>query len=466
MPIRIRLAVLFALATLVIFVTTSFLFVRSLHHEIETSLDTALRARADPLAQRVRAAPASVDIDDPARNSLLRPNEAVAQVISPTGRVVEASDEARSRPLVSAAQRHAARSGPVFGMAHIEDARYRVLAVSARRPDGVWTAVVASSLRSGDTAVSRVERDLMIAGLAAVVLAGVGAWLLATAALRPVERMRRDAAEISEHDSASRLAVPATRDEIAALARTINELLARLQGALVREQVFVADAGHELRTPLSVLRTELELAQSPNRTAEELRDAISHAAGETDRLVSLTEELLFLARRQEGDELSLDLEPVTALARGSADRLASRAVEAGVAIEVEGDPALTARVEALSFRRAVDNMLENAVRLAPAASTIVVKLRVDGPDLVVEVVDGGPGFAPDFLPHAFERFRRADAGRARVDGGTGLGLAIVLAVAQSHGGTAAAENAPGGGARVRITLPVGLEPSEEIAAGS
>jgi signal transduction histidine kinase len=352
----------------------------------------------------------------------------------------------------------------VFGTVHIDDARYRVLAVSARRPDGVWTAVVASSLRSGDTAVSRVERDLIIGGLAAVVLAGVGAWLLATAALRPVERMRREAAEISEHDSASRLAVPATGDEIAALAQTINELLARLQGALVREQVFVADAGHELRTPLSVLRTELELAQSPNRTTEELRDAIGHAAGETDRLVSLTEELLFLARRQEDAELSLDLEPVTALARSSADRLAPRAVDAGVAIDVHGDPALTARVEAVSFRRAVDNLLENAIRFAPPASTIAVDLRIVGPDLVVEVADHGPGFAPEFLPHAFERFRRADAGRARVDGGTGLGLAIVLAVAESHGGIATAENGPGGGARVRITVPAGLEPNPETTA--
>jgi heavy metal sensor kinase len=453
-PIRIRLAVLFALATLVLFGVSSVLFVRSLRREIETSLDTALRARADPLAQRVRAAPESIDITDPTRNSLLHPDEAVAQVLDPSGKLTEASDEAGDRPLISTAIRYAASSKTVFGTVNIDNARFRLLAAPARRADGVWTVIVASSLQSGDTAVTRVEHALIIGGIAAVVLAGFGGWLLATAALRPVERMRRDAAEISGHDVASRLAVPATRDEIAALARTINDLLARQQGALARERTFVADAGHELRTPLAVLRTELELARNPNRTHDDLRDAVHHAVEETDRVVSLTEELLFLARDDHDRlELQVELEPVVALVTRSTEALESRTTAAGVAIAVRGDPELTAKLDAASFRRAVDNLFENALRFAPRGSTIIADVRTEGANLVVEVTDHGPGFQAEFLPHAFERFRRADGARARVDGGSGLGLAIVLAVAEAHGGSATAGNGSGGGAVVRIAIP-------------
>jgi hypothetical protein len=266
--------------------------------------------------------------------------------------------------------------------------------------------------------------------------------------------MRRDAAEISAHDVASRLAVPATGDEIAALARTMNELLARLQGALAREQAFVADAGHELRTPLAVLRTELELAGNPNRTPDDLRDSILHAASETDRIVRLAEELLFLARNDhETGVLRREPEPVVALVSRSVELVAPRAAEALVAIEVRGDPALAAPLDAEQFRRAIDNLLDNALRFAPSGSTVTVDVGTEGPDLVVRVADRGPGFPQEFLPHAFERFRRADDARSRAEGGTGLGLAIVLSVAEAHGGAVSAENRPGGGAQVLVRLP-------------
>jgi two-component system OmpR family sensor kinase len=453
-PIRLRLAALFALATLALVAVGGIVFVHSLRHGLETSLDTALRARADPLVQRVRGASGGIDFEDPHRGSLLRAQDAVAQVLDPAGRVGDSSDAVGERSLVSPARRLRARSGPRFGTATVNHERYRTLAAPAHRRDGTWTVVVASSLSSVDTAVSRVETGLVVGGIVAVLLAGFGGWLLATAALRPVERMRRDAAEISEHDVASRLAVPQTRDEIAALARTMNELLARLQGALAREQAFVADAGHELRTPLATLRTELELAGNPNRTPDDLRDSIHHAASETDRVVRLAEELLFLARNDHHEGvLRHEPEPVVQLVTRSVELVAPRAAEARVAIEVHGDPNLAIPLDAEQFRRAIDNLLDNAIRFAPPGSAVSVDVRTEGPVLVVRVTDHGPGFPAEFLPHAFERFRRADDARSHADGGSGLGLAIVRSVADAHRGTVSAANRPGGGAEVTIRLP-------------
>jgi signal transduction histidine kinase len=250
------------------------------------------------------------------------------------------------------------------------------------------------------------------------------------------------------------LPVPGTRDEIASLATTMNDLLARLQAALARERGFVADAGHELRTPLAVLRTELELADRPQRSYDELREAIRNAAFETDRLVRLSEQLLFLARREDDRRDRVrDVEPLMPLLRQSVEAFQTRAAGRHVTLAVSGDDGIAAPLEADDVRRAVDNLLDNALRFAPAGSGVRVQATRDRTHVEVEVLDDGPGFSEEFLPHAFERFGRADDARSRTDGGSGLGLAIVLAVAQEHGGTATAANRPEGGATVGLRLP-------------
>ncbi len=312
--------------------------------------------------------------------------------------------------------------------------------------------VVASSLEGTDVAVDRVRNALLIGGGFAVVITGVGAWLLAAAALRPVERMRREAADISEHDRASQLEVPSTRDEIAALGTTMNELLARLQGALSRERAFVADAGHELRTPLALLRTELELAGGSTRSPEELLESISHAAIATDRLQRLVDELLFLARDDDTPAAGDNPLPVVMLVEQSLAAFRGRACSANVDLVARLDASVEALALPTSCRRVLDNLVDNALRYAPPDSTIEVRARRVDHDVEIEVLDQGPGFPPEFLPHAFERFRRADDSRSRANGGAGLGLAIVRAVAEGAGGTATAANRRGGGAAVRVQV--------------
>ena len=309
-------------------------------------------------------------------------------------------------------------------------------------------------LEAFDRTQRDVTRELVFAGLVFVAVAGLGGYGLARAALSPVERLRREVASVSARDPAPGLQVPRTRDEIAALAATMNELLARLRDALARQRSLVADASHELRTPFAVLRGELELAGRPGRSREELAAAVDRAGEETARLARITEQLLFLARSDE-DRIRPRLERtnISALLTGSAEHAAARAHEAGVTLRVEAPADLVAEVDPDRIREAVDNLVDNALRFAPAGTPVVLAARADGPRLVIEVRDAGPGFPAEFLPHAFERFARPDSGRARSDGGAGLGLAIVNAIALAHGGRPTARDLPDGGAVVALELP-------------
>ncbi len=315
-------------------------------------------------------------------------------------------------------------------------------------------AIAAVSLESNNKTLREVAVGLLIGGAVFVIIAGTGAYWLAHVALAPVERLRREVAALSERDSGPALRVPRTHDEIAALAGTMNELLVRLRGALARQRAFVADASHELRTPFAVLHGELELAGRPGRSKQELSAAVASAAQETDRLTRITDDLLLLAR---GDEDKLSLRPertdITALLAASAERARPRAEMAGVTCRLSAVPGLTAVVDAGRLRQAVDNLVDNALRFAPRGTEVVLSAEIAGPSLVIEVRDCGPGFPPEFLPHAFERFRRPDQGRARSAGGAGLGLAIVQAIAVAHGGGAVASNRPEGGAAVRLEVP-------------
>jgi two-component system, OmpR family, sensor kinase len=325
---------------------------------------------------------------------------------------------------------------------------------------GGWLFARGISVSGGESrdvyeaTVSQVARELAIGGVAFVAVAALGAYWLARAALSPVERLRRQVAAVSGRDEGSAVEVPATRDEIAALAGTMNELLGRLQGALARQRAFVADASHELRTPLAVLRGELELAARPGRGREELAAAVRSAAAEAERLSRLTDDLLLLARSDE-DQVSLRLEAadIGKLLARSAGIAVSRLAAAGVSCRVEAPDGMLAAVDGDRIRQAVDNLLDNALRFAPRGSAIVLSATADGSDLGIQVRDDGPGFPPGFLPHAFERFRRPDAGRSRDNGGAGLGLAIVRAITAAHGGTASAANRPGGGAMVSLCFP-------------
>ena len=453
MSIRLRLAVLFAVAAAVVFTLGSWLFAATLSASLLGSVDAQLTTQ---LSRAGRYVPASGQPGPVAGTPA--PGEYVVQIIDPAGRVRGASPDAGTTPMLTVAELSQARLRPLTVTKTNENERERVTAEPLPNHPG-WVAVAGVSLEALDRTLSDVSRELLIAGLVFVAAAGLGAYGLARAALSPVERLRREVAALSERDQAPGVRVPRTRDEIAALAQTMNQLLSRLQGALARQRALVADASHELRTPFAVLSGELELAGRPGRSQAELSAAVARAGDEVARLARLTDQLLFLARSDD-DKIALRPERASlgTVLTGSAEQAAGRASAAGVSCQVEAPAGLMVKLDPDRIREAIDNLVDNALRFAPSGTAIVISARATGPDLAIEVSDRGPGFPGQFLPHAFERFRRPDSGRARSDGGAGLGLAIVSAIAQAHGGRATARNRPGGGAAVTLELPGAADP--------
>ncbi len=329
----------------------------------------------------------------------------------------------------------------------------RVLARPVVRSDGTWVVAVGTSLTPASAAADRAVRDLDIGVPVLVILTGIGAWLLAGASLRPVDRMRADASRLSQRDESGRISVPERTAELARLATTFNGLLDRADYSLDRQRKFVADTGHELRTPLAVLRIELELADSPSSTHAELAEAISHARSEAERLSKLADDMLFLARADSASPL-VHLEP-TALSVVIATAIrAHRAKADSLTIDLGLKCPETTYVlgDGAALRRIMDNLLSNSLAVTPPGGHVRVEARHDGEEVVVVVSDTGPGFPPDFLPHAFERFTRPDPARASGRHGAGLGLAIVAEIASAHGGRVSAGNRPDGGASVTLTL--------------
>ena len=450
MSIRLRLAAVFTLAAAILFALGSWLFAVTLSASLLGTIDAQLKAQLGRASQYLTAAGRNPGEDATAAPL---PGQFVVQVIDPAGRVRGASPDAGSAPMLTPAQLGQARHGQFVATTNDEGELERVRAAPLPGHPG-WVAAASVSLESYTGTRRDITIELLIGGIIFVAAAGLGGYGLARAALSPVERMRREVAAVSAADPAPRIRVPRTRDEIAALAATMNELLARLQGALARQRALVADASHELRTPFAVLRGELELASRPGRSREDLAAAVQQAAEEAARLARITDQLLFLARSDEDRVPARPSPPAwPGCSTASVQHAAGRARAAGVSCQVDVPPGLSAEVDADRIREAVDNLIDNALRFAPPGTAIEVAAAADGPGVLIEVRDRGPGFAPPFLPHAFERFARPDSGRARSDGGAGLGLAIVSAIARAHGGQASAANRPGGGAVVTLRLP-------------
>ncbi|WP_432850598.1 sensor histidine kinase [Amycolatopsis sp. CA-161197] len=450
-PARIRLTAAFTVLMALVLLSVGFATVAHTRSSLDASITEALTYRLHDLQPTAATA-------RPVLSGVSR--DTGEQVLDPTGHLVAASPEVPDRPLLTATELTSARNGPLLVdhvVAGTLDAPVRIGA--APTSDGSRIAVVAVTLSDRDAAVADLRQELLIGFPLVLLAAAAGAYLLAAAALRPVERMRARAATITADAAEPRLPVPATRDEISRLGTTFNDLLDRLHTALRRERQFVADASHELRTPLSLLTTELELALRRPRSTRELTAALGSALEETGRLSRLAQDLLLLARTEhtgtprrhaEAHEVRPVLESL--LAR-------YRATLGEDVVIVNCAQGLAVRADPDDLDRAVANLIDNAAQHGRAPITITVQpASTSRPEdaVTVEVGDHGRGFDPAFLPHAFDRFTRADD--ARTSGGTGLGLAIVAALARRNGGHATAANHPDGGGSVTLTLPAALSP--------
>jgi len=282
-----------------------------------------------------------------------------------------------------------------------------------------------------------------------VLTLGLIVWISVGRALRPVEVMREEADQITAAHVRRRLAVPVGDDEIPRLARTLNEMLDRIDEGQGLQRQFVSDASHELRSPLAVIRQAAEVALSyPRRVRTD--ELAADVLAESDRLEELVSALLLLARLEtdeRGHDEVVDLDDVVlaevARARQPEDQL--------VAIDVHGVGAGRTRGSALLLGHVVRNLLDNARR--HAASSVTVSLHEEAEQIELHVDDDGTGIPPDDRGRVFDRFVRLDEARARDEGGSGLGLAIVRKIVDSEGGTVRIEDAPSGGARFVVRLP-------------
>jgi signal transduction histidine kinase len=452
LSLRVKLTLAFALAMAAVLTAMGVFVYLRVDGALIASVDHNLHGQASETASRLGGERRPLVDPDATGGPML------AQLLDRTGRIVRSS-RAGLPPLLSrtSAARVAAGSrllysGDVPGRRH----DWRVLAVPVGFGGRGLVLVLAGSLAARRDALHRLLIELLVAGPVALLLASLAGYGLAAAALRPVESMRRRAEAISASTPGRRLPVPSGRDELARLATTLNEMLARLEGAFEHERAaieherrFIADASHELRTPLALLQTELEVAMRRPRRREELEAALRSAAEETERLTRLAADLLLIARSDQG-QLPLRREPVAAgaLLQAAAERFAARASEQARTIAVADAGDLLVDSDAAYVEQALGGFIDNA--LGHGAGPIELSAVRNGPLVELHVADRGPGMPAEFLPRAFDRFSRADEARSR--GGTGLGLSIVELIARAHGGEARAENRPGGGADMWISL--------------
>ena len=450
-PIRWRLALAFAAAMAVVLLGAGLVLRISLARELEQGVEQSLRIRSDEVGALVGSGSGRLGEGRPGRVS--DPDESFAQLLDDTGQVVDASSPLLVEPLLTRADLRRARAGAVLVDVDAipgADGRSRLLARPVTTDRGTRIVVVGLSLDARDEAVARLVPLLLVIGPVALLLASALGYAVAASALRPVEAMRREAAEISGARPGARLSVPEARDELRRLGETLNAMLERIDGAMQRERDFVADAGHELRTPLAILKAEVDVALMGERSADELRAALVSAREESLRLAGLSDDLLALART-EGGATALLRERVAAaeLLEDVRRRFERRAAGEGRALRVDAPADLEIDVDRERIAQALGNLVDNALR--HGAGTIVLSARplAGGWELAVE--DEGPGMDAAFVERAFERFTRGDAGRTGA--GAGLGLSIVRGIARMHGGDAAVDVAPAGGGRVCIRLP-------------
>jgi heavy metal sensor kinase len=422
----------------VVFAAVGTLLYVRLGSTLDERIDESLGSRGLALASAIRGSDDPGNVDP----ALIAGEDGFAQVIGSDGSVVVASPTVEDSALLSSDQLTAARERMIT--VDTDEARLQA------RPVDDQVVVVGESLEDRDDALDGLLTQLLIVLPIAVALSSLIGYLVAGAALRPVETMRRRAAGISAETPERRLPLPQAQDEIRRLGQTLNEMLERLDAGLARERRFVADASHELRTPLATLRTELELAIRRPRSADQLEDALRSAGEEVERLVQLAEGLLVLARSDESSlPLRVERHAVRDLLEDVAGRNEARAGEDGRMLGVSVPGGLEITGDRIRLEQALGNMVDNALRYGQG--TVRLEARAEDGWLELSVSDDGAGFPPDFLANAFDRFTRADA--ARSGGGAGLGLAIVDAIARAHGGRATAANRDGAGAVVTMLIP-------------
>jgi two-component system OmpR family sensor kinase len=452
-PVRWRLAAASAGLTLIILLAFGAVIGKVATNRIRDDFNREVRGAAQTLAAEIRIGytPVGTVFQSPSLDDFVRPDQATARVYDLSGHLIEHSSESDSL-------------GPVkLGLSTFQDDR--VATAEVRNESGSATGFVqyGRSLAHVDSTVNRLWLFIALGVFGGTLLASLAGVAIAGRAMRPISMLTASAREIAETGDPSRhMPEPKIEDEVGELARTLGQMLRSLdaaraerEAAMKKQREFVADASHELRTPLTSILANLELLQAslvdPGQDDEHAM--IDSALRSSQRMTRLVTDLLLLARADAGKagaHSRCDLAEVAGnAALEAAPLLGDRE------LHVENDRELWLDGNPDELHRMILNLLDNAARHTPPGSTVGLRLRADGSNAVVEVFDDGPGIAPELRDQIFDRFVHGDGPADTATGpGSGLGLAIVSAVATSHGGTAEADEAAGGGALFRVRIPL------------
>ena len=434
-------------------------------------------ANATRTLLRADASPYVTEVERSADPSFRAPgNGQLVAVLDPSGKRVLSSIEQRSllRNLPEIAQFDDGSSTAIQA-----GSSYRVVVDHPQGASGRWTVIAASDAQGEALVIDSLTGGVVVAGVLVLACFGGATWLLSCAALRPVSRMRREAERLSAGEADADLPVGDARDELQALARTLNEFLSRTRDAAARERQMVSDASHELRTPLAILTTQLELASLDRGDAAALQVHVKQAQHNVARLARLANDLLTLSRADEAERVDSTSRTLTSWEELSdevlvaVDRLRMIAAAKNITIEFDIDPQDGSdseenatqephvfRLDRRGMSQLITNTASNAIDALPESGTITVAWSLEDSSARLTVTDDGPGVPPDFIAVAFDRFTRPDKARtARPTdgqpklGGSGLGLAIVQATAQLAGGTASMRNLDPRGLEVTVVIP-------------
>lgn len=453
--IRLRLTLWYVMLLAIILAGFSAGVYFTLRHDLYGNLDDSLETRANDLMPLVSYDGARPTLSPNVSTNSPDLGEQFVRVYDTSGGLTfDNSGQAGAVPAdVEAVQRALSRKTSTRG-ASVDGEPFRLLVVPIEQDGRVTGALEVG--RAADDARDTLRSLLLILGVAypvTLVVASFGGIFLAGRALAPIDKLTRLARRMSAEDLSQRLDLRLPDDEVGRLARTFDDMIARLEDAFRRQRQFTADASHELRTPLTVIKGQVEVALTRPREPDAYREVLQSVNEQVDRLVRLVGSLLTLARADAGQiHVALEAVDVPDLVAAAVEQVRPVAQQRDIKLVLAAGPPVTLRADEDLLLQLLLNLLDNAIKHTPSGGRVIAGWSADATRVELMVRDTGVGIPPEHLPHIFDRFYRADKARSRAEGGVGLGLSICRWIAEAHGGSISVESAPGQGATFTVRL--------------
>lgn len=455
--IRLRLTLWYVLLLAIILAGFSAGVYLTLRHSLYANLDNSLEIRANDLLAVVQFEGVAPTLPAGISAGVPESGEQFARVYDASGRLTfDNSGEAGAVPVDEEAVRRAPSGVAATREISLDGDPFRVRIVPIEQ-DGRPVGALEVG-RAADDVYDTLKTLLLVLAIAypvTLVVASLGGIFLAGRALSPIDELTRLARRISAADLSQRLDLRLPDDEVGRLARTFDEMIARLEEAFHRQRQFTADASHELRTPLTAIKGQVEVALTRPREQAAYQEVLHSVNEEIDRLIRLVGSLLTLTRADAGQvPITLESNDLDELVGAAVEQVRPVAGQRGLDLSVVPGPSVTLKADQDLLLQLLLNLLDNAIKYTPAGGRVIAGWGTNGKQAELWVRDTGVGISPEHLPRIFDRFYRVDKARSRSDGGAGLGLSICRWIAEAHGGSISVESVPGQGSAFTVRLPL------------